>query len=147
MKAGTLAAAAIAIAMATTGCVVLPPIPLSEESKAKFIACVQEAIATKTGRPPEETGILAAAFVNRQSPTEESAIEFLGLAGELEPETCPSGWGRVIADIQTKDEWIEDAEEVRVGLAKHRQAAERRAARREAKRAASSEPSSWPPGR
>jgi len=104
MKAGTLAAAAIAIAVAAPATAAAQPAP-SEETTAKAAACLQEALATKTGLPPEEFRSMAAVVVESNL-VDKPALESLGLLGLLRMDVCPSGWGRAIADRETADWWI-----------------------------------------
>jgi len=107
MKAGTLAASAIAIAVAAPATATAQT-EVSEENRAKAVACLQEALATKTGLEPEELSSFADTWVESNAVDGKAGVflEALGEIGELEMDTCLEGWGRKVADLSTKEEWL-----------------------------------------
>jgi len=108
MKARTLAAATVAIAMATTGCAFFA-------HSDNQIACIKEALTANTSLPPEDAGRVAWAIVR-------GSLRLVGLErpsdwwdmGSFDPEECAGGYGRDVADHLTNDEWIGVAQQVRI---------------------------------
>jgi len=107
MKAGTIAAA-VAIAMAAPATATAKPAfsEFHEENRNKAMVCLQEAIATKTGLPPEDFAMAAAFIVAKMAAEQSLLFDGLGMAGVFEPETCPGDYGRKMADEWTKADWI-----------------------------------------
>jgi len=106
MKAVAIAAAAIVIAMAaatTATAQVKPP----GEVHARMKACLQEALATKTGLPPEAVSKLAALQAAIFWAGMGWLLELGGGTGLFDPETCPDDFGRKFVDNKQRSEWIE----------------------------------------